>query len=595
MIHGALALAFAVLLAGPAAQASENVLRPIDPRQVKVGGEIGRRIDITIEKNLLAIDVERDFLAPFRKKDSGGGYIGIGKLIESFARFAYYTGDERLAERKRELAGALIATQEADGYIGMMKPDARMWGLWDISEAAYIILGLSVDHRLFKDEASLRAARRLADWIIDRWTKQPDGVPGGGTITTHMAVVGLENALLALHAETGEKKYLDACIALRRLPEWGPPIVLGRWGKIEGHAYAYLAACIAQLRLYCIAPQPGLLSASRRASDFLRTGDGLVITGTCGDHECWHDTQEGTINLGETCATAYLIRFWQEWFLRMPIVSLADPMERAIYNALFAAQSPDGRRLRYYTPFDGPRSYFEGDSYCCPNNYRRIIAEISGMIYYRNDGGVLVNLYTPSELKIEAEGGASVTIRQETDYPSSGRVTIHVEPDSAATLQIVARVPGWCTGAKATVKDWVFEEKPGGWLAYRQEWKPGDRIDIEFPMPIRLVKGRKAQAGRVAVMRGPLVYCLSRARNPDLAGIDLRNIVIDPATLQGPEPDDSVRPGGTACRVRAWKPGAWYPLAAHDLSLILTEYPDPTGEAIYFKVPDPNAKGFVDE
>jgi len=593
MTEGVLALAFAALLRVPPPK--EDPFLPVDPRLVKVGGEIGRRIDITIEKNLLAIDVERDFLAPFRKKDSGGGYIGIGKLIESFARFAYYTGDERLAERKRELAGALIATQEADGYIGMMKPDARMWGLWDISEAAYIILGLSVDHRLFKDEASLRAARRLADWIIDRWTKQPDGVPGGGTITTHMAVVGLENALLALHAETGEKKYLDACIALRRLPEWGPPIVLGRWGKIEGHAYAYLAACIAQLRLYCIAPQPGLLSASRRASDFLRTGDGLVITGTCGDHECWHDTQEGTINLGETCATAYLIRFWQEWFLRMPIVSLADPMERAIYNALFAAQSPDGRRLRYYTPFDGPRSYFEGDSYCCPNNYRRIIAEISGMIYYRNDGGVLVNLYTPSELKIEAEGGASVTIRQETDYPSSGRVTIHVEPDSAATLQIVARVPGWCTGAKATVKDWVFEEKPGGWLAYRQEWKPGDRIDIEFPMPIRLVKGRKAQAGRVAVMRGPLVYCLSRARNPDLAGIDLRNIVIDPATLQGPEPDDSVRPGGTACRVRAWKPGAWYPLAAHDLSLILTEYPDPTGEAIYFKVPDPNAKGFVDE
>jgi hypothetical protein len=110
---------------------------------------------------------------------------------------------------------------------------------------------------------------------------------------------------------------------------------------------------------------------------------------------------------------------------------------------------------------------------------------------------------------------------------------------------------------------------------------------------VRFVKGRKAQAGKVAVMRGPQVYGLNRARHPELKGVDLRIVVIDPATVEGPFPDDSVRPGGTACRVKAWKPGAWYPFAKHDYTLTLTEYADPGCEAVYFKVPNPAAEGFV--
>ncbi len=69
-------------------------------------------------------------------------------------------------------------------------------------------------------------------------------------------------------------------------------------------------------------------------------------------------------------------------------------MDRTIYNTLFAAQSPDGRRLRYYSPVEGPRVYFEGDTYCCPCNYRRIVAELPQMVYYQQENGVTVNLYT---------------------------------------------------------------------------------------------------------------------------------------------------------------------------------------------------------
>ncbi len=71
--------------------------------------------------------------------------------------------------------------------------------------------------------------------------------------------------------------------------------------------------------------------------------------------------------------------------------------------------------------------------------------------------------------------------------------------------------------------------------------------------------------------------------------------MIDPDTLQGPVSDDSVHFGGLACRLQAWEPGAWYPMGKKTLDLTLTEFPDPAGEAVYFKVPDPHAAGFVDD
>jgi DUF1680 family protein len=272
-------------------------------------------------------------------------------------------------------------------------------------------------------------------------------------------------------------------------------------------------------------------------------------------------------------------------------------MERVVYNGLFAAQSPDGRRIRYYTPFEGKRGYFRGDTYCCPGNYRRIVPELPGMITYRSRGGLLVNLYAASEAKAALEAGLTVTVRQETDYPASGRVAIVLEPSRPATFPLRLRIPRWCEAPAVKVNGEAAAEAPKAeaFLVLERVWRSGDRVELHLPMPWRLVKGRKAQAGRVALMRGPQIYGLSRARHPELKDVDLRVVVIDPETVEGPVADDSVRPGGTACRVKAWKPGAWYPFAKHDYTLTLTEYADPGCEAIYFKVPNPGEARFVDD
>jgi hypothetical protein len=136
----------------------------------------------------------------------------------------------------------------------------------------------------------------------------------------------------------------------------------------------------------------------------------------------------------------------------------------------------------------------------------------------------------------------------------------------------------------------------GSFFTLRRLWKPGDRIELQMPMPWRLIKGRKAQAGRVAVMRGPLVFCLNRSRHQGLdLPADLTKVVIDPTSLGGPIRDTTVRPEGLACRVRAFRPDLDPKSAKADLELLLTEFADPDGEATFLLVPDPDARELVDD
>lgn len=564
--------------------------------QVKTAGEIGRRIDITINNNLLKLDADKDFLLPFQKRGQTGGYIGLGKLIDSLVRFSSFSSNEQLLALKNHVIEETLKTQDDDGYIGMMIPEKRMWALWDIHEMAYIVNGLVSDSMFFQSQSSLDSAVRLMDYIIDRWRENPKGMDDC-SITVFMAVTGLEEALIMLHQATGDAKYLDFCTNFRKLPEWDSPIVLGRFSPVEGHAYAYMHRCLAQLRLHQLDPDPRLLEKSQGVIDFLTHGDGLLINGVCSQHECWHDSQDGTEGLGETCATAYLIRLLDE-LMRMQENSLyGDIMERAIFNGLFAAQSPDGRKLRYYVPFEGPRVYFDGDTYCCPCNYRRIIAELPGMIYYRMKGGLAVNLYTPSKATLKWIDNASLSIEQETDYPNSGEVRIRIDPSKPLKFPLFLRIPRWCEAAELSINEEILSPRAGGGSFYPifREWEKGDVVQLRMPMPWRLIRGRKAQAGRAAVMRGPQLFCLNSKKNPQIAGLDLRQIYIDPETLEGPFPDDAVRPDGLSCRIKGWKSLGFTTGGGHNLDLYLTEFPDPDGVFTYFRVRKMETTGVPDE
>jgi hypothetical protein len=238
-------------------------------------------------------------------------------------------------------------------------------------------------------------------------------------------------------------------------------------------------------------------------------------------------------------------------------------------------------------PFEGSRVYHPGDTYCRPCNFRRIIAELPNMVYYRDNQGMAVNLYTPSQAECSFRDGLKMAVRQETDYPNSGRVVIGVNPSRAAEFALRLRIPAWCATAQVTVNDQAFGKASGGdFSAVRRRWQAGDQVELEMPMDWRLIRGRKRQAGRAAVMRGPLVFCLNPAQNDRLAdqdGDDLGRITLDPRSFAEPLADVSVRPDGNACPVQAWKPG-YAVKRPGDLSLRLTEFTEPGGRAIYFRL-----------
>jgi len=232
----------------------------------------------------------------------------------------------------------------------------------------------------------------------------------------------------------------------------------------------------------------------------------MCITGAVGQLEVFTNDQDARGGLGETCATVYQLRVFDNMLQIEGKPVYGDLLERTIYNTLFAAQSHDGRQLRYYTPLEGKREYFSTDTYCCPCNYRRAISELPAMIYYQSNSGVAVNLYTPSEATIKLHDDISVTVRQETDYPTSGHVEFRIDPSNPIQIPFQMRIPRWCNkNVAVTVNGEPISEPivPGTFLTIDRLWKPGDQVKLDMPMSWRLVLGRKRQSGRAAVMRGP--------------------------------------------------------------------------------------------
>ncbi len=580
----------ALLVSWAACAQQKDVLQPLEIRQVKVGGEIGRRIDVTIQNNLLALDASKDFLAPFEAKQQKGGYIGLGKLMMSAVRFAAYSGDPKVVALKDELVRRTITAQGDDGYIGYFQPQARMGALWDVHETGYIIAGLTDDYLLFGNKASLAAAVKAADFLLAHWKELPPDWSRRTGVAMHVAVTGIERTLLSLSRATGDTRYTDFVLIARHLPEWELPIVIGRRAGIEGHIYAYMARSLALIDLSRMRAGKGLLAQAERAVDFLTQGEGMTVTGGAGQWEIWTADQDGRGQLAETCATAYTLRVLENLLRLRGESRYGDLMERAIYNTLFAAQSPDGRRIRYYSPFEGPREYHPGDTYCCPGNYRRIVSELPEMIYYRGPGAVTVNLYTASEARFEM-GGVELQVHQETAYPASGDITLRIDPSKPAAFAVRLRIPAYAQGARLSVNGQPAPGPAAGSFAeISREWKAGDTVRLTLPLDVRLVRGRQRQAGRAAVLRGPVVFSLDPSRDAALAGLDaadLGRFTLDAESLEV-VPDSTVHPGGVAVRAGAWKPG-YGTQAKHDLRFTLTEFPDPGARATYFKLRDLSA------
>ena len=200
--------------------------------------------------------------------------------------------------------------------------------------------------------------------------------------------------------------------------------------------------------------------------------------------------------------------------------------------------SVDGWRLRYYTPLNGERTFWKTDRYCCPNNFRRAMARLPEFVMYAQGADIFANLYSAcvAELRV---GGTDVRIVEETDYPKVGRVKFTMHPAKPTCFGFKVRVPRWCRNPSVAIngKEVPYKDKrPGKLLNLPKTWKDGDVVELDFPMEVRTVRGRKRQSGRFAVMRGPVLYALDTHSIPafkDTHPYDAQTVMmLDPKRLK---------------------------------------------------------------
>ena len=573
-----------------------DLLQPITLKQTELSGEIGRRITDLANQNYLALDLDHDFVEPFRSRPftEGHHYVGVGKVIDAGSLFAAYTDDPEVRQRTSGLIEAIMGTRDADGYIGTFKPEPEAHQNhhnWVLHDQEYLLLGLTRNWLVTGNEKSLQYARDLADYVLRVFSRDPK--------PEEICTAGLPEAFLVLYGCTGDARYLTFAADIRHgngtsevkcasLRDWRQT-----FDTRPAHVYVMLARCYAQTELYRYEGQTSLLEMSEyMRHELLRPGGGLNVVGSASDGEYFSYTQNGAGAIGESCVTAYLLR-WLDSLLRLAgDLRYGDIMERTIYNALFAAQDPAGRKIRYFAPLTGPREYFGQDGFCCPGNFRRVIAELPQKVYYRcADQGIAVNLFTTSKMTVALAADTSVTLVQETDYPNSGRVLFRVTPSRAAEFALRLRIPRWCRNATVNINHEPPVIIAAGTTTHelRRSWQAGDTVLLDLPMRWRLVRGHQLQEGKVALMRGPVVYGLGTAQNAALLEKypQFSGVVVDPTSIGEPEADTSIRPDGRKVTVKALveAAGAWSKGAPQE-TLTFTEFVDPTGIVTYFHVLD---------
>jgi DUF1680 family protein len=240
----------------------------------------------------------------------------------------------------------------------------------------------------------------------------------------------------------------------------------------------------------------------------------------------------------ETCAAIAYMMWTHRMFLLTGEARYMDVFERTLFNGFLSGVSISGDRFFYPNPleYDGHTVNNHGHAgrapwfgcACCPPNVLRTLAALTGYFYAVRDDQVFVNLYAESEAAVRVRE-KTVRLAQKTDYPWNGRIQITVTPPTADTFTLRLRLPGWAQGrpvpsdlyayVNAEPAAWsltvngqpVSTQPTNGYLTLAREWKPGDVVELNLPMiPRRVVGNSKITAtrGRVALERGPVVYCL---------------------------------------------------------------------------------------
>jgi DUF1680 family protein len=483
----------------------------------------------------------------------------VAKWIEAAAYSLAAHPDPELEGRVDAVVDMIAAAQQPDGYLNVyftvVAPEKR-WanlGMWHELYCAGHLIEAAVAYR----EAT--GKRKLLDAVLG-YADHIDSVFGPGKRDGCPGHQEIELALVKLYRVTGERRYRELARffldqrgsrpsffqrEMERLDPDDSRLNRHFFGEGESFRTEYcqdhlpvveqsdvVGHAVRAMYMYCamadVAAETGdaaLLRACKRLwkSVCVRR---MYVTGGVGSssHNEGFTADYDLPNASayaETCAAIGLV-FWNHRLLQIERDGrYADAMERALYNGVLSGVSLDGESFFYVNPLESRGEAHRQPWFavsCCPPNIARLLASFGQYVYSESRSEACVHLYVQSRGELDL-GGRKVVLEQRTGYPWKEKITITVRPEAAAEFTLSLRIPGWCRGARARLGGRSLRLAPlmrKGYARLRRRWNPGETVELTLPMPVERVEANPAvasTAGRVALQRGPLVYCLEEVDN----------------------------------------------------------------------------------
>ena len=459
------------------------------------------------------------------------------------AGFALQSGDRpELRSTTEKIIADVVAAQQPNGYLNTyfvgdraslsMTPDTQSTG-HELYDMGHFLQGAIAYYRATGDRTMLDAGIKFVDDFL---------LPDYGPAPKKPIVSGhpeIEMALIELYRITGDRRQLDLAGYILGGDERidfpvqrtiymfsGTPFTARK--KLEGHAVRAMYACCGATDYYLETGDETYWKTLDRLWNDM-TGTKMYVTGGVGSRaagEAFGEAYElpNFRAYGESCAAIGNLMWNWRMLAATGDAKFTDVIERALYNGINSGMSLDGVLYCYRNPLAFDPSTGDKirnpwyDTTCCPPNLERTFASLPGYFYSTSKDGVYVHLFDNAELDWHLEDGRPLKMTQKTEYPWEGDVAITVTPAEPSEFCVYLRIPGWVRQAQVSVGGKSIPGvRPGAYLPIRRRWSPGETIRLQMDMTPQALAANPhvtEDTGRVAVERGPLVYCLEQLDQP---------------------------------------------------------------------------------
>jgi DUF1680 family protein len=500
--------------------------------QLRMDGYLGNRMTQNLMERLLKID-EPGTMDGYIEKPGHHPWAGehVGKYLETASNVWRYTGNAKLKMQMDQIMLQLISSQLPDGYLGTYAP-ADYWTSWDVWSHKYNLYGLLAYYKTTGYTPALDACKKMGDLLCKTFGNKPgqrDIILAGTHIG--MAATSVLDPMVELYRYTGDKKYLDFCYYI--LEAWdqenGPKVITamlatGNVTKVgNGKAYEMLSNFVGLAKLYRVTGDEKFLKVVKLAwQDIVQNR--LYISGTTSSREYFQLDNilpaSSNDNMGEGCVTTTWVQLNENLFDITGDLKYLEQIEKTIYNQLLGAENPQTGCVSYYTSLMDAKPY-SCDITCCTSSVPRGIAMIPNftignlkniptMLLY--EAGVYKDSYTAAGNK-----KVDLLLKVESNFPESGNFKVTINTSSNIdSIPIAFRVPSWCSAFVIKVGVEEYKKVENNCVTIKRVWTSGEKMTINFDIPLNEISGGKSYAGKTAFQRGPQVLTLDESLNQEL-------------------------------------------------------------------------------